>query len=39
MTMVHNPSHLESQNAISMGKSRAKIDDTSAKDSRSVLNI
>jgi probable 2-oxoglutarate dehydrogenase E1 component DHKTD1 len=28
MTMVHNPSHLESQNAISMGKTRAKIDDT-----------
>ena len=26
-TMVHNPSHLESQNAISMGKTKAKIDD------------
>jgi len=26
-TMVHNPSHLESQNAISMGKTRAKVDD------------
>lgn len=30
MTMIHNPSHLESQNAISMGKSRAKIDDFGA---------
>ena len=38
-TMVHNPSHLESQNAISMGKTRAKIDDTEHKDTRSVLNI
>jgi len=27
LTMVHNPSHLESQNAISMGKTRAKQDD------------
>jgi 2-oxoglutarate dehydrogenase complex dehydrogenase (E1) component-like enzyme len=27
LTMVHNPSHLESQNSISMGKTRAKIDD------------
>jgi 2-oxoglutarate dehydrogenase complex dehydrogenase (E1) component-like enzyme len=24
LTMIHNPSHLESQNAISMGKTRAK---------------
>jgi 2-oxoglutarate dehydrogenase complex dehydrogenase (E1) component-like enzyme len=24
LTMVHNPSHLESQNAVSMGKTRAK---------------
>ena len=38
-TMVHNPSHLESQNAISMGKARAKVDDTERKDTRSVLNI
>lgn len=38
-TMVHNPSHLESQNAISMGKTRAKIDDTERKDTKSVLNI
>ena len=38
-TMVHNPSHLESQNAISMGKAKAKVDDTEAGDSRSVLNI
>jgi probable 2-oxoglutarate dehydrogenase E1 component DHKTD1 len=37
-TMVHNPSHLESQNAISMGKTRAKLDDL-ATDSKSVLNI
>lgn len=29
MTMIHNPSHLESQNAISMGKARAKMDDYS----------
>jgi probable 2-oxoglutarate dehydrogenase E1 component DHKTD1 len=38
-TMVHNPSHLESQNSISMGKTRAKIDDTESKDTRQVLNI
>lgn len=38
-TMVHNPSHLESQNAISMGKTKAKIDDSEGADSRSVLNI
>ncbi len=37
--MIHNPSHLESVNAISMGKARAKIDDTSSKDSRQILNI
>jgi len=24
LTMIHNPSHLESQNAIGMGKTRAK---------------
>lgn len=38
--MIHNPSHLESQNAVSMGKTRAKLDDlhTSGKDSR-VMNI
>lgn len=38
MTMIHNPSHLESQNAISMGKTRAKIDDFGGDD-RTVLNI
>jgi 2-oxoglutarate dehydrogenase complex dehydrogenase (E1) component-like enzyme len=38
MTMVHNPSHLESQNAISMGKTRAKLDDL-ASDNKTVLNI
>ena len=27
LTMIHNPSHLESQNAIGMGKTRAKLDD------------
>lgn len=37
-SMVHNPSHLESQNAISMGKTKAKVDDTQG-DSRQVLNI
>jgi probable 2-oxoglutarate dehydrogenase E1 component DHKTD1 len=39
LSMVHNPSHLESQNAISMGKARAKIDDSGSSDTRSVLNI
>lgn len=39
MTMVHNPSHLESQNGISMGKSRAKIDDFGRNETRQVLNI
>jgi len=34
MTMVHNPSHLESQNSISMGKTRAKIDDMGIQDTR-----
>jgi probable 2-oxoglutarate dehydrogenase E1 component DHKTD1 len=38
LTMVHNPSHLESQNAISMGKTRAKLDDL-ASPNKSVLNI
>lgn len=40
LTMIHNPSHLESQNAIGMGKTRAKLDDfiSEGKDSR-VLNI
>ena len=38
LTMIHNPSHLESQNAISMGKTRAKADDfLPAK--KKVLNI
>ena len=27
MSTVHNPSHLETQNAIAMGKARAKLDD------------
>ena len=36
--MVHNPSHLESQNAISMGKTRAKLDDLASPD-KAVLNI
>jgi len=27
LTLIHNPSHLESQNAIGMGKTRAKLDD------------
>ena len=40
MTMIHNPSHLESQNAISMGKTRAKMDDFGAnEDRRVVMNI
>ena len=40
MTMVHNPSHLESQNAISQGKTRAKLDDFGANpDKKTVLNI
>lgn len=30
LTMVHNPSHLESQNSIGMGKTRAKLDDLAA---------
>jgi len=39
LTMVHNPSHLESQNAISMGKTRAKYDDLGAGTKRAVMNI
>ena len=39
LTMVHNPSHLESQNAITMGKARAKIDDTASKDTKQVMSI
>lgn len=45
LTMIHNPSHLESQNSISMGKTRAKQDDyataTNDKDTawKKVLNI
>lgn len=38
LTMIHNPSHLESQNAISMGKTRAKLDDL-GNPNKSVLNI
>ncbi len=37
LTMIHNPSHLESQNSISMGKTRAKLDDLNNKSN--VLNI
>ena len=41
LTMIHNPSHLESQNAISMGKSRAKMDDFAAngQHEKIVMNI
>ena len=40
MTMIHNPSHLESQNAISMGKTRAKMDDFGANtEKKVVMNI
>ena len=40
MTMVHNPSHLESQNAICQGKTKAKMDDFGSNpDNRTVLNI
>lgn len=40
-TMVHNPSHLESQNAISMGKARAKTDDFSLEERQQkvVMNV
>ena len=38
LTMIHNPSHLESQNAISMGKARAKADDL-ADPKKLVMNI
>lgn len=38
LTMIHNPSHLESQNAIGMGKTKAKIDDFGGHR-RKVLNI
>lgn len=38
LTMIHNPSHLESQNAISMGKAKAKIDDFGGNQKK-VLNI
>ena len=39
--MIHNPSHLESQNAIGMGKTRAKLDDlsTQGKPGNRVMNI
>lgn len=40
LTMIHNPSHLESQNAISMGKVKAKMDDFGANtDNKTVMNI
>ena len=39
LSMIHNPSHLESQNSISMGKARAKIDDLEDQDVNKVLNI
>ena len=35
--MVHNPSHLELQNAVTIGKTRAKQEDYGY--SRSVLNL
>ena len=38
LTMVHNPSHLESQNSIGMGKTRAKLDDFNS-DKKRVMNI
>jgi len=37
VSMLHNPSHLEAQNAISMGKTRAKMDDFGGH--KPVLNI
>lgn len=37
LTMLHNPSHLESQNSVSMGKTRAKQDDFG--NWRKVMNI
>jgi len=42
LTMIHNPSHLESQNAITMGKARAKQDDYPGgfdKNWRKVINL
>lgn len=39
LSMIHNPSHLESQNSISMGKVRAKIDDLDDKNEKRILNI
>jgi probable 2-oxoglutarate dehydrogenase E1 component DHKTD1 len=39
LSMIHNPSHLESHNAISMGKTRAKMDDFGKKGKKTVLNI
>ena len=42
VTMVHNPSHLEAQNAVSMGKTRAKQDDFPHSDPsrrRRVINF
>ena len=39
-TMIHKPSHLESQNAISMGKTKAMMDDFGANEDRKrILNI
>ena len=37
VTMLHNPSHLEAQNAVSMGKTRAKQDDYQNPDK--ALNV
>jgi 2-oxoglutarate dehydrogenase E1 component len=37
LSMIHNPSHLECQNAISMGKTKAKQDDF--ENPRAVMNI
>jgi 2-oxoglutarate dehydrogenase complex dehydrogenase (E1) component-like enzyme len=38
LTMIHNPSHLESQNSVSMGKTKAKADDY-LPETKKVLNI
>lgn len=39
LSMIHNPSHLESKNSITMGKARAKIDDFGKDGFSRVLNI
>ncbi len=37
MSLLHNPSHLEAINPVSLGKARAKQDDVNS--SKSVLNV